>query len=121
MSGGGIFNDNGELIAIHGKGDVDEKYKSSQENENIRFKTGNDLAIPIDTFVRLENNVGVNTGIEPPVVVANTAPKASDFLVSAVAKHKTRDFQGAFADYDRAIQLNPNYGVAYYGRGSLKY
>jgi S1-C subfamily serine protease len=49
MSGGGVFNDNGELIAIHGKGDVDEKYKPSQENENVRFKTGNDLGIPIGT------------------------------------------------------------------------
>jgi S1-C subfamily serine protease len=35
MSGGGIFNENGELIAIHGKGDVDEKFKPSRENENV--------------------------------------------------------------------------------------
>jgi tetratricopeptide (TPR) repeat protein len=120
MSGGGIFNENGELIAIHGKGDIDEKYKTSQENENIRFKTGNDLGIPIDTFVRLASNFGVNTGIEPPVVVANTAPTGSEFYVSAVAKSKNRDYGGALADYDQAIQLNPNYAKAYRSRGSLK-
>jgi tetratricopeptide (TPR) repeat protein/V8-like Glu-specific endopeptidase len=121
MSGGGIFNDNGELIAIHGKGDVDEKYKPSQENENIRFKTGNDLGIPIDTFMRLASNVGVNTGIEPPAVVANTAPTASDFFVSGVVKLKKGDNQGALTDFNQSISIDPNFVKAYHSRGMARY
>ncbi|MFM2305260.1 MAG: hypothetical protein RLZZ135_2673 [Cyanobacteriota bacterium] len=117
MSGGGIFNENGELIAIHGRGDVDEKFKASQENDNIRFKTGNDLGIPIDTFVRLASNAGVNTVIAPPPIAAKSAPTAADFFVAAVAKEKKGDNRGAIVDYNRVIQLNPNSANAYFNRG----
>jgi tetratricopeptide (TPR) repeat protein len=117
MSGGGIFNENGELIAIHGKGDVDEKFKPSQENENVRFKTGNDLGIPIDTFVRLASNVGVNTGIAPPAVVAKSAPTAADLFVSAVAKEKNKDYRGMLADLEQALKIDPKFAKGYYGRG----
>lgn len=118
MSGGGIFNENGELVAIHGRGDVDGKFKPSQENENIRFKTGNDLGIPINTFVRLATNVGVNTGLEPLPAIAKTAPpKASDFFVSAIAKEKKGDYTGTLADLNQALAIDPKFADGYYGRG----
>jgi Flp pilus assembly protein TadD/V8-like Glu-specific endopeptidase len=120
MSGGGIFNENGELIAIHGKGDVDEKFKPSQENENVRFKTGNDLGIPIDTFVRLARNVGVNTGIAPPAVVAKAAPTAADLFVAAVAKEKNNDYRGVLADLEQAVKIDPKFARGYYGIGTAR-
>ena len=36
------------------------------------------------------------------------------------AKHKLGDREGAIADFDRAIELNPNHAGAYYNRGSAK-
>ncbi len=118
MSGGGVFNENGELIAIHGRGDVDGKFKPSEENENIRFKTGNDLGIPINTFVRLASNVGVQTGLEPLPEIAKTAPpKAADFFVSAVAKEKKGDYAGILADLNQALAIDPKFADGYYGRG----
>jgi tetratricopeptide (TPR) repeat protein len=118
MSGGGVFNENGELVAIHGRGDIDGKFKPSQENENIRFKTGNDLGVPIDTFVRLASNVGVNTGLEPlPAIAKTDPPKAADFFISAVAKEKKGDYTGTLTDLNRALEIDPKFADGYYGRG----
>lgn len=36
-------------------------------------------------------------------------------------KFKERDFHGAIANYDRAIELNPNYADAYFFRGGTKF
>ena len=38
-----------------------------------------------------------------------------------VAKYDLKDYTGAIEDYNKAIQLNPNYAMAYQGRGTAKY
>ena len=35
-------------------------------------------------------------------------------------KYNKKDYQGAIADYDKAIELNPKYARAYYNRGNSK-
>jgi tetratricopeptide (TPR) repeat protein len=37
------------------------------------------------------------------------------------AKLKLEDYRGAIADLSKAIEINPNYIGAYYGRGGAKY
>ncbi len=32
-----------------------------------------------------------------------------------------KDYAGAIDDYNKAIELNPNYAIAYYNRGGAKY
>ncbi|MCH8014820.1 MAG: tetratricopeptide repeat protein, partial [Candidatus Dadabacteria bacterium] len=36
------------------------------------------------------------------------------------AKKNLGDHRGAIQDYNKAIQLNPNYALAYYNRGIVK-
>jgi tetratricopeptide (TPR) repeat protein len=71
--------------------------------------------------------------IEQPVVeqkieeVANQpAPteeqlSAEEYFNRAYAKAQAEDREGAIADYDQAIRLNPQLAVAYYNRGITRY
>jgi tetratricopeptide (TPR) repeat protein len=101
-SGGPVWNDRGELIAIHGQGDVDSK---SQEtiNDGVRVKTGYNLGITVNTFNKLAVTAGV-TG-NAPVVVAVKPKPLDDLIASAILKLNKRDYRGMLPDLDRAIRL----------------
>jgi tetratricopeptide (TPR) repeat protein len=110
MSGGAVLNSDGELVAIHGRGDKDDS----------GAKTGFNLGIPINRFATIASNMGVELGGQVAPIPQNTAPKADDYIASAAQKFTKRNFQGSLADLDRAIQLNPNLALAYAQRGVLK-
>ena len=42
---------------------------------------------------------------------------ATDWFKRATAKYELKDYQGAIADYTKAIELNPDYAQAYNKRG----
>ena len=46
---------------------------------------------------------------------------AEEFFYTAIDKSRAKDYVGALNDYNKAIELNPNYYDAYYNRGVLKY
>jgi tetratricopeptide (TPR) repeat protein len=110
MSGGAVLNSDGELVAIHGRGDRDDS----------GTKTGFNLGIPVNRFATVANNMGVNLGGQVAPIPQNTAPKADDYFASAVQKYRKGDIQGALADYNQAIALNPKFVNAYSNRGTLK-
>ncbi|BCL34726.1 serine protease [Nostoc sp. MS1] len=107
MSGGAVLNEKGELIGVHGRADLDTK----------QSKTGFNLGIPINTFLRMSAQVGVDTGISAPNTPVATAPKADDFFLQAVDKYNKGDKQGAIADYTSTLKINPNLAAAYNNRG----
>jgi len=49
MSGGPVFNEAGELIGIHGKGDINTKLLKTKD-PNLVIKTGFNLAVPINIY-----------------------------------------------------------------------
>lgn len=101
-SGGPVWNDRGELIAIHGQGDVDSK---SQEtiNDGIRVKTGYNLGITVNTFTKLATSAGISN-YAPVAVVAKPKP-VDDLIASAIQKMSRGDYRGMLPDLDRAISL----------------
>ncbi len=110
MSGGAVLNGDGELVAIHGRGDRDES----------GAKTGFNLGIPVNRFATVASKMGVELAEKVAPIPQNTAPKADDYIALAGQKYGKGDYQGELADYNRAISIDPNLAIAYNYRGLLK-
>ena len=55
------------------------------------------------------------------VMLTLTANRAfCDLVDEGIAKYGNRDYDGAIADYTKAIERNPNYAIAYSCRGNAK-
>jgi serine protease Do len=72
MSGGPVFDAAGRIIAIHGRGDRDNQSLENAENTNAvdGEKTGFNLGIPIQTFLKLQTTttqqMGGRLDLAPP-------------------------------------------------------
>ena len=110
MSGGAVLNSEGELVAIHGRGDQDDS----------GAKTGFNLGIPINRFATVASKMGVELGEKVASIPQNTVPKADDYIALAGQKFSKQDYRGSLADLNRAIQFSPSYAIAYNYRGLLK-
>jgi tetratricopeptide (TPR) repeat protein len=112
MSGGPVLNENGELIGIHGRTDAESS--QGTDNPEINIKTGYSLAVPINTYLSLTNRIAATSP-------TTTKLTADDYFLRAGDKYNKKDFQGAIEDYDRAIQVEPNYAIAYNNRGNVRF
>ncbi len=87
MSGGGVFNSAGQLVGIHGRADLNTRLEPT-EDPSVRVKTGFNLGIPIETFVRRAQEVGLTvTAPSPP---SQTASVPSQTL-SASGRNSNQD------------------------------
>ena len=55
-----------------------------------------------------------------PFSTASANPLAKNLFNSGVDQYDQGDYQGAMADYTKAIEINPEYAPVYYFRGSAK-
>jgi tetratricopeptide (TPR) repeat protein len=114
MSGGAVLNEQGELIAVHGRA---ETIADISKGSPKPVSTGNNLGIAINTFLRLAL---MDVGVKAPEVQVTTKPKPDDLYLQAVAKYNKGDYRGAIATYSKIIQVNPKNAKAYINRGSAK-
>ena len=55
-----------------------------------------------------------------PLITANANPLADKYFNQGFKKYLVGNYQGAIADYDKGIGINPQYADAYYSRGIAK-
>ena len=121
MSGGPLLNQQGELIAIHGRGEAANVEEITLDKLKVAYvKTNNNFAISIYSFLRQASLVGVNLGITAPRLQVAQAPTADDFYLKGVDNAQKGDYQGAIFQFTQAIKNNPNYAEAYYNRGNAR-
>ena len=66
-------------------------------------------------------NQGFNNALGIPTFYKKTLlNSAEEYFYSAYEKGIYKDYYGAIIDYSKAIELNPNYTIAYYNRGVIK-
>jgi tetratricopeptide (TPR) repeat protein len=121
MSGGPVFNDAGELIAIHGRGDTQENSQASEINQNVRIKTGFNLGITTSTFLKLASNLGFNSSEKVVIATRSTEPKADDFFLQGVDLFRRGRWSGTIELMDKAIKKDRNYLRAYLARGAANF
>jgi tetratricopeptide (TPR) repeat protein/V8-like Glu-specific endopeptidase len=117
MSGGPVLNDKAELIAVHGKGDNQERIKQSEVNSSVWVKTGFNLGIPVNTFTQVASTMGINLNKDvAPIAAQPRKTTADDFFVAAANQSLLGNYPGAINSLNQAIKSKPDYSAAYIAR-----
>ena len=105
-------------VATNGRSDsLSERLRQRDESG---VKNGFNRGISIDRLATVASDMEVELGQKVAATPRNRALKADDYLASATQKYERGDIQGALADLNQAIALNPKFAEAYYNRGLLK-
>jgi serine protease Do len=95
MSGGPVFDVSGRVIGIHGQGDTVGIVKNESGEGKEELKTGFNSAIPINTFVGMMSQVGME---KSALKVDNKAPENVD-----AEEVKQSDVDNWAADFGKEI------------------
>jgi tetratricopeptide (TPR) repeat protein len=139
MSGGGVFNSSGQLVAIHGRGDRfnnnynysitagtnSEQIKEGNELTGEMFssmKTGFNRGIPIRYLVQRISKMGIGFNL-PKFYVEESTIKVENFISAnehfiagfnkVFEPTNIDDTRQAIQEFNIAIELNPKYANAY--------
>ncbi len=145
MSGGAVLDDSGQLVGIHGQAETDTLPTA---DEGVAIKTGTSQGIPIsyyhgtsaatagsqpnrdarsaDDFLALARELHGQKGREQELIRLATQSLAlqeseDGYAVRAYAKSDLGDKQGAIADYNQALAVNPKRVATYNNRGNVKF
>ena len=110
MSGGPVFNRNGQLIAIHGRAEGETIYNPDSGNV-VAVKSGFNLGIPINTFINLSpgNQLPANPSLPPLLWDWGTDLQAENKLAEALTY------------YEKLLALVPDNVPATINIGLVKY
>jgi tetratricopeptide (TPR) repeat protein len=137
MSGGGAFDRDGRLVAVHGYGDrftentqAEDVTSNSLKNE-VNSKIGYNRGIPVRWVVKGLGDLGILVGDSKPLSQIRgdnptVAATADDFFIAGFNKFVDpgQDFQAgrreAVTQFNQAVALNPRYTIAYFLRAIVK-
>ena len=131
MSGGAVLNTQGQLIAIHGQGEIGTNQAVpiayySQYSSGAPVVASTAQAETADDYLAQAKALLGKKGSEHEVIrlasrVLATRQSSAAYFYRAFAKSELGDRQGAIADYNQAIAINPQLAQAYINRGTAKF
>jgi tetratricopeptide (TPR) repeat protein len=127
MSGGGVFDSNGQLVAIHGQGERYGENTRLDDKSQVGSKIGYNRGIPIRWLVRGLATAGISISENIPFSSLTTtryqiAVSADEYFISGFNKfvepgaNVVAGKRAAIQELNKAIQLNPRYMAAYFFR-----
>jgi tetratricopeptide (TPR) repeat protein len=137
MAGGGVFDRNGRLVALHGYGDrytentQAEVIASNKVKNEVNSKVGYNRGIPVHWVVKGLGELGILIGNGKPLNQIRAgnptvAATADEFFIAGFNRwvDPGADFQAgrreAVAQFNQAVALNPRYTIAYFMRAIVK-
>jgi tetratricopeptide (TPR) repeat protein len=129
MSGGGVFNVNAQLVAIHGQGDRFGENTNFNDNNQSSFgdKIGYNRGIPIRWLTQSLSKLGIDLGSSSSATGIKVArqqvpDRADELFIAGFSKfvepgdNILSGKRWAIQQFSKAIQLNPKYEYAYFMR-----
>jgi tetratricopeptide (TPR) repeat protein len=131
MSGGGVFDGNGQLTAIHGVGDRFKENTNTSSDGLVKNKIGSKIGynrgIPVRWLVQNLAEIGINLGTDRSISSLRAARSqvpttADEYFIAGFNKfvepgdNVVAGKQQAIRGFSTAIQLNPKYQYAYFIR-----
>jgi tetratricopeptide (TPR) repeat protein len=125
MSGGGVFNANGRLVAIHGQGErFGENTEIGKKSFQVGSKIGYNRGIPIRRLMSILANAGMKiSDNRPPAALTTTrsqvSASADEYFIAGFNKFVepgddlVAGKRVAIQELSKAIQINPRYMFAY--------
>lgn len=116
MSGGPVLSEEGTLVGIHGRGEIDRQESTS--NPNVVVKVGYNLGIPINRFLALAPQSGLNltqqdASVPSAPVTTSPSPSIDDLIAESGNKLHQGDYNAALEVLNRAIEADPTAADAY--------
>jgi S1-C subfamily serine protease len=128
MSGGGVFNGNGQMVAIHGYGDRYQPGTELEDSAKLNTKIGYNRGIPVRWLLQSLSETGINIGNSRSTTHIRAGrqelPKTADeYFIAGFNKFvvpggniligKRQSIQ----EFTTAIKIDPQYSAAYFMRG----
>lgn len=123
MSGGPVFDSQGRVVGLHGQGEFG--FAQTRSGDVTPIKTGFNAAVPINLFLEQLSQAQLNpSDLQIDEQVLELSPVSLDTPQNA----ETYYFRGlswldrgyaweAIADFNRALELNPNSPETYFNLG----
>jgi tetratricopeptide (TPR) repeat protein len=127
MSGGGMFNSSGQLVAIHGRGDQFKENTDLDNNLRVNSKIGYNRGIPVRWLVQNLADLGINLRTDRSIRSVSSIRAARSQVPATADEYFIAGFnkyvdpgddvvtgkKQAIQEFSRAIQFNPKYQDAY--------
>lgn len=123
MSGGPVFDAEGRLVGLHGQGEFG--FAQTSAGDITPIKTGFNAAVPINLFITQlakttltpsDITIDESPAITRSMSLDNPQTAQAYFFRGLTLLDQEKSWE-AIADFNQALELEPNYPEAYFNRG----